>query len=61
MRTSYPPADFWASAGLVSTVRDLAKYDAAVDRHLLLGEAMQARAWTPFVSNSGQPLAQGLG
>ena len=40
--TTYPPADFWASAGLLSTVRDLAKYDAAVDRHALLGEAMQA-------------------
>jgi hypothetical protein len=45
----------------VSTVRDLAKYDAAVDRHVLLGEAMQARAWTPFLSNAGQPLAHGLG
>jgi CubicO group peptidase (beta-lactamase class C family) len=61
VHTSFPPADFWASAGLVSTVRDLAKYDAAVDRHVLLGEAMQARAWTPFLSNAGQPLAHGLG
>jgi CubicO group peptidase (beta-lactamase class C family) len=61
VRTSYPPADFWASAGLLSTVRDLAKYDAAVDRHAFLGEAMQARAWTPFLSNAGEPLAQGLG
>jgi len=61
VRTSYPPADFWASAGLLSTMRDLAKYDGAVDRHVLLGEAMQARAWTPFLSSAGQPLAQGLG
>ena len=58
VRTSYPPADFWASAGLLSTVRDLAKYDAAVDRHAFLGEAMQARAWTPFLSNAGEPLAR---
>jgi len=57
----YPPRDFWASAGLLSTVRDLAKYDAAVDRHAFLGEAMQDRAWTPFLSNAGQPLAHGLG
>jgi CubicO group peptidase (beta-lactamase class C family) len=57
----YPPRDFWASAGLLSTVRDLARYDAAIDRHALLSEAMQARAWTPFLSNAGQPLAQGLG
>ena len=61
LRTTFPPSDFWASAGLLSTVRDLAKYDAAVDRHALLGEAMQARAWTPFQSNAGQPLAHGLG
>ena len=61
VHTTYPPADFWASAGLLSTVRDMAKYDAAVDRHALLGEAMQTRAWTPFLSNAGQPLAQGLG
>ena len=61
LRTTYPPADFWASAGLVSTVGDLAKYDAAVDRHALLGDSMQARAWTPFLSNAGQPLAHGLG
>jgi CubicO group peptidase (beta-lactamase class C family) len=32
----YPPRDFWASAGLLSTVRDVAKYDTAVDRHELL-------------------------
>ena len=61
VHSSWPPSDFWASAGLLSTVRDLAKYDAAVDRHALLGEAMQARAWTPFPSNAGQPLAYGLG
>ena len=61
LRTSWPPADFWASAGLLSTVRDMAKFDAAVDRHAFLGEAMQSRAWTPFLSNAGQPLAQGLG
>ena len=61
LRTSYPPADFWASAGLVSSVRDLAKYDAAVDRHALVSEASLARAWTPFVSNAGKPLATGLG
>ena len=61
VHTTYPPGDLWASAGLLSTVRDMAKYDAAVDRHALLGEAMQSRAWTPFLSNAGQPLAQGLG
>jgi CubicO group peptidase (beta-lactamase class C family) len=57
----YPPRDFWASAGLLSTVRDMAKYDTAVDRHELLKAETLARAWTPFLSNAGQPLAHGLG
>ncbi|MDR7098835.1 CubicO group peptidase (beta-lactamase class C family) [Lysobacter niabensis] len=57
----YPPRDFWASAGLLSTVRDMAKYDAAIDNHVLLKPETLARAWTPFRSNSGQPLAMGLG
>jgi CubicO group peptidase (beta-lactamase class C family) len=57
----YPPRDFWASAGLLSTVRDMAKYDKAVDRHELLKAETLARAWMPFLSNAGQPLAHGLG
>jgi CubicO group peptidase (beta-lactamase class C family) len=59
--SGYPPRDFWASAGLLSTVRDMVKYDAAIDRHVLLKPETLARAWTPFVSNSGKPLAEGLG
>ena len=61
LHDAFPPADFWASAGLLSTVRDMAKYDAAVDRHALLKPETLARAWTPFISNAGQPLAHGLG
>src|SRR5688572_2556787 len=57
----YPPRDFWASAGLLSTVRDMARYDLAVDRHALLEAGTLERAWTPFASNAGQPLAHGLG
>lgn len=61
LRTSYPPSDFWASAGLVSTVRDLARYDAGLDAHKLLKADTQARAWTPFVSTAGKALPMGLG
>jgi CubicO group peptidase (beta-lactamase class C family) len=56
-----PERDFWASAGLVAPVRDLARYDAAIDRHALLEESTLRAAWTPFVSNAGTPLAFGLG
>jgi CubicO group peptidase (beta-lactamase class C family) len=61
LHDSYPPDDFWASAGLLSTVRDMARYDAAVDRHALLTKATLDKAWMPFLSNAGQPLPAGLG
>jgi len=58
----YPPRDFiGAAAGLLSTVRDLAKYDVAIDRHVFLKKETQEKAWTPFVSTSGERLPYGLG
>jgi len=58
----YPPKEFiGAAAGLLSTARDLARYDIALDRHVLLKKATQERAWTPFLSNSGERLPYGLG
>jgi CubicO group peptidase (beta-lactamase class C family) len=59
--SGYPPRDFWASAGLLSTVRDMAKYDQAVDRHALLTADTLARAWTPVRNRAGMPLAFGTG
>src|SRR5688500_17517237 len=51
----YPPRGISAAAGLISTVRDLAKYDAAIDDGILLRSASQSLAWTPFVlANAGQ-------
>jgi CubicO group peptidase (beta-lactamase class C family) len=62
VHSTYPPADsISAAAGLLSTVRDLAKYDVAIDRHEFLRKDTQERAWTPFVSNGGSPLPYGLG
>ncbi|NIM99445.1 MAG: serine hydrolase [candidate division Zixibacteria bacterium] len=58
---SYPPLGISASAGLISTVIDLAKYDAAVDRHVLLKQETQERVFTPAVSNDGRTLPYGLG
>ena len=57
----YPPRGIGAAAGLISTVRDLAKYDAALDAQVLLSAAMQSRAWTPFVLAGGQRSPYGLG
>src|SRR5215218_9647072 len=58
---TYPSKDIGAAAGLLSTVRDLAKYDVAIDRHVLLEPKTQELAWMPFVSNAGKPLPYGLG
>jgi CubicO group peptidase (beta-lactamase class C family) len=57
----FPPKDIGAAAGLLSTVLDMAQYDAAIDRHVFLKKETQEKAWTAFISNSGQPLRHGLG
>jgi CubicO group peptidase (beta-lactamase class C family) len=59
--TPYPPPNVSAAAGLLSTVLDLARFDAAIDRHHFLRQETQDRAWTRFVSNRGEPLPYGLG
>jgi CubicO group peptidase (beta-lactamase class C family) len=61
VRAPYPPKGISAAAGFLSTVLDMAKYDAAIDRHTFLKQETQAIAWIPFVSNAGQPLPHGLG
>ena len=62
VHSTYPPEDFiGAAAGLLSTVRDMAKYDIAIDRHIFLKKETQERAWTPFFSNGGARLPYGLG
>jgi len=53
--------NFNAGAGLMSTVVDLAKFDAALDANTLVTEATKELMWTPTVSNSGQKLPYGLG
>ena len=45
----------------MSTVVDLAKYDAALDANTLVTAATKQQMWTPTVSNSGQKLPYGLG
>ena len=59
--TGYPFRNISTSAGLVSTVTDLAKYDIALDRGLFLQKETQALAWTPMTANDGRKLPYGLG
>jgi CubicO group peptidase (beta-lactamase class C family) len=52
---------YCAAAGLVSTVVDLSKFDAALDANTLVTAATKELMWTPTVSNLGQKLPYGLG
>ena len=58
---SYPPRGISTAAGLISTVRDLARYDAAIDQHILLSAQTQEQAWTNHVNSRGQKLPYALG
>jgi CubicO group peptidase (beta-lactamase class C family) len=62
-RSDLPPEGINAAAGLVSTVRDLARFDAALDSFLFLKEETQTQAWTNVLSLNAQhtPLPTGLG
>ena len=50
-----------AGGGMISTVLDLAKFDIAMDRNLIVSEESKEAMFTPTISNRGQPLPYGLG
>ena len=57
----YAEGAIYASAGMISTVPDLAKFDIAMDQNLLVSEESKEEMFTSTLSNSGQPLPYGLG
>jgi CubicO group peptidase (beta-lactamase class C family) len=59
-KISYPQG-FSTSAGLISTVLDVAKYDIAIDQNKFLTKETQQLAFTPAVSTKGESLPYGLG
>ena len=59
-KISYPQG-FSTSAGLISTVLDMAKYDIAIDQNKFLSKETQQLAFTPTVSTKGESLPYGLG
>ena len=59
-KISYPQG-FSTSAGLISTVLDMAKYDIAIDQNTFLKKETQQLAFTPAVSTNGESLPYGLG
>lgn len=50
-----------AASGLVSTVRDLARFDAALDQGILLQPETLQAAWRNRIGRDGQPMPTGLG
>jgi CubicO group peptidase (beta-lactamase class C family) len=60
-QTVLPPTGISASQGFVSTVRDLAALDAALDTAVLLLEDTREQAWTPAIGRRGTPVPMGLG
>ena len=56
-RTEYPAARGNAATGIVSTVRDLARFDAGLRNNILISANTQARAWSPV----GPGFPTGLG
>ncbi|MFY9556065.1 MAG: serine hydrolase, partial [Blastocatellia bacterium] len=55
------PSHFGVSAGLISSVLDMAKYDIAIDQNKFVSKETQQLAFTPMVSTRGETLPYGLG
>lgn len=60
-RTQYAATSLTPASGLVSTVIDMARFDAALKRGNLVRPESLALAWTPPLDANGQRLPHGLG
>ncbi len=60
-RADYPADGVTAATGLISTVRDLARFDIALDDDALIGRNLRTVAWTNVTTSGGAPLPRGLG
>jgi D-alanyl-D-alanine carboxypeptidase len=57
----YDLTDVFSAGAIVSTVGDLAKWNAALDAQKLLGAATEQEMWTPVRLNDGSTHAYGFG
>ena len=55
------PVRLSTSAGMVSTVIDLARFDVAMDRDMIISKESKETMYTPTISTSGKTLPYGLG
>ena len=61
VQSEEPNRGIGTANGVVTTVLDLAKFDAAVDEHKLVSAATQEQMWTNARTNDGRPIPYGLG
>lgn len=59
--SEYPDTGVNASAGIVSNVLDLAKFDIAINNNNLISSKTKEMAWTNQKNNSGEMIPYGLG
>ncbi|HEX9960900.1 MAG TPA: serine hydrolase domain-containing protein [Pyrinomonadaceae bacterium] len=57
----YDLTDVFSAGAIVSTVGDLAKWDAALRNDTLLKKESKAQMWTPVLLNDGKPYPYGFG
>lgn len=57
----FPPKDVNSSAGIISCITDLIRYDSAVSVGFFADSVYRELAWRNFLSNTGQMLPHGLG
>jgi CubicO group peptidase (beta-lactamase class C family) len=55
------PVRLSTSAGMVSTVIDLARFDVAMDRDIIISKESKETMYTPTISTRGKTLPYGLG
>jgi CubicO group peptidase (beta-lactamase class C family) len=60
-RSEYPSRRLTAGTGMISTVRDLAKFDAALDDRILLDDTIVRAMWAPAAAVNGVRVPTGLG
>lgn len=60
-RGDYPDDRVTAATGLISSARDLARFDIAVDSDDLVHGDLRAAAWTNVTTSAGVPMPTGLG
>jgi CubicO group peptidase (beta-lactamase class C family) len=57
----YDLTDIFSAGAMVSTVGDLAKWNAALDGDVLLSAASKEQMWTPATLNDGKATTYGFG